>query len=86
MKISEWDSKYWYLLLTVLLNWKLNGESLKKLSFENWKLGEREKYVILHKQNEMRLLKIDKFFSVVSSKAFYLKEDKCGTFLYVQCF
>ena len=32
-----YDSIYWYLLLTVMLNWKQNEESLKKVSFENRK-------------------------------------------------
>ena len=32
-----WDSIHWFILLIVLLNWKLYEESVKKVNFENWK-------------------------------------------------
>ena len=42
-----WDSIYWYWVLILLLNWKLNEESPKKVSFENWKLGNTEKMKVI---------------------------------------
>ena len=36
-QFQYWDSIHWFILLIVLLNWKLYGESVKKVNFENWK-------------------------------------------------
>ena len=50
--------------------WRISkeGQFWKLETWEHWE-GNREKYVIFHKQNEMSLLKIDKY-STASYKVF----------------
>ena len=70
-----WDRIYWYLLLIALLNWKLNGEPLKKVDFENWKLGNTGKVIetnTLYSISKMRWAswKLTNTFSTASYKVF----------------
>ena len=46
--------------------WRISkeGQFWKLETWEHWK-GDRKKYVIFHKQNEMSLLKIDKYSTVI---------------------
>ena len=70
-----------------MLNWKLNEESLKKVSFENtgntWEHWEsnREKYIIFHRQNEISLLKSGKYLFYGELQSFSLEEDKRDIFM-----
>ena len=70
-----WDSVYWYFIPIVLFNWKLNEESLKKVSFENWKLGNTGKAIernTLYSTCKMRWIskKLSNTFSTASYKVF----------------
>ena len=46
--------------------WRISkeGQFWKLETWEHWE-GDRKKYVIFHKQNEMSLLKIDKYSTVI---------------------
>ena len=71
MKITEFGILVFITHCFVKLEaeWRIckEGQFWKLETWEHWE-GNREKYVIFHKQNEMSLLKIDK--STASYKVF----------------
>ena len=85
-----WDSIHWFILLIVLLNWKLYEESVKKVNFENWKLGNTGKEIdrstfVPHAKWD-KPAQIGKYFFYGDLKSFYVVEDKCDIFIFYNVF